>query len=53
LLDLPELSQEVKPQADVIKSLSKWMDELRIPDVTTGKLEQTNWSIAVKPYSIQ
>jgi hypothetical protein len=53
LLDLPDLPQEVKSQADVISSLSKWMDELRIPDVTTGKLEQTNWSIAVKPYSIQ
>jgi len=53
LLDLPDLPQEVKTQADVITSLSKWMDELRIPDVKTGKLEQTNWSIAVKPYSIQ
>jgi hypothetical protein len=53
LLDLPDLPQEVKTQAEVIQSLSKWMDELRIPDVKTGKLEQTNWSIAVKPYSIQ
>lgn len=53
LLDLPDLPQEVKTQADVISSLSKWMDELRIPDVKTGKLEQTNWSIAVKPYSIK
>jgi hypothetical protein len=53
LLDLPDLPQEVKTQADVISTLSKWMDELRIPDVKTGKLEQTNWSIAVKPYSIQ
>lgn len=53
LLDLPDLPQEVKNQADVISSLSKWMDELRIPDAKTGKLEQTNWSIAVKPYSIQ
>jgi hypothetical protein len=53
LLDLPDLPQGVHTQADVIKSLSKWMDELRIPDVNTGKLEQTNWSIAVKPYSIQ
>ena len=53
LLDLPDLPQEVKSQADVINSLSKWMDELRIPDLATGKLEQTNWSIAVKPYSIK
>jgi hypothetical protein len=53
LLDLPDLPQDVKTQADVIKSISKWMDELRIPDANTGKLEQTNWSIAVKPYSIQ
>jgi Domain of unknown function (DUF4384) len=53
LLDLPDLPQDVKTQADVISSLSKWMDELRIPDAKTGKLEQTNWSIAVKPYSIQ
>lgn len=53
LLDLPDLPQEVKTQADVISALSKWMDELRIPDVKTGKLEQTNWSIAVKPYSIK
>jgi hypothetical protein len=53
LLDLPDLPQEVKTQADVISTLSKWMDELRIPDVKTGKLEQTNWSIVVKPYSIK
>ena len=53
LLDLPDLPQEVKSQVDVITSLAKWMDELRIPDVKTGKLEKTNWSIAVKPYSIQ
>lgn len=53
LLDLPDLPQDVKTQADVISALSKWMDELRIPDATTGKLEQTNWSIAVKPYSIK
>ena len=53
LLDLPDLPQDVKTHADVISSLSKWMDELRIPDAKTGKLEQTNWSIAVKPYSIQ
>ncbi len=52
LLDLPDLPQGVKTQADVISSLSKWMDELRIPDAT-GKLVQTNWSIAVKPYSIK
>ena len=52
LLDLPDLPQNVKTQADVISALSKWMDELRIPDAT-GKLVQTNWSIAVKPYSIQ
>ena len=53
LLDLPDLPQDVKTHADVISSLTKWMDELRIPDAKTGKLEQTNWSIAVKPYSIQ
>jgi|SRR5579859_2314104 len=53
LLDLPDLPQDVKTQADIIKSLSKWMDDLRIPDANTGKLEQTNWSIAVKSYSIQ
>lgn len=53
LLDLPDLPQEVKSQVDVITSLAKWMDELRIPDAKTGKLEKTNWSIAVKPYSIQ
>jgi hypothetical protein len=52
LLDLPDLPQGVKTQADVISALSKWMDELRIPDAT-GKLVQTNWSIAVKPYSIK
>ena len=52
LLDLPDLPQDVKTQADVINALSKWMEELRIPDAT-GKLVQTNWSIAVKPYSIK
>lgn len=52
LLDLPDLPQGVKTQADVINALSKWMEDLRIPDAT-GKLVQTNWSIAVKPYSIQ
>jgi hypothetical protein len=53
LLDLPDLPQQVKTQAEVISALSKWMDELRIPDARTGKLEQTNWSIAIKPYSIK
>ena len=53
LLDLPDLSQENKTQGDVVNALAEWMDELRIPDVKTGKLEQTNWSIAVKSYSIQ
>jgi Domain of unknown function (DUF4384) len=53
LLDLPDLPHEVKSQADVISSLAKWMDQLRIPDTATGKLEQTNWSIAVKPYAIK
>jgi len=52
LLDLPDLPQGVKTQADVINTLSKWMENLRIPDAT-GKLVQTNWSISVKPYSIQ
>jgi Domain of unknown function (DUF4384) len=53
LLDLPDLPQGNKTQADVVHALAKWMDELRIPDVSTGKLQQTNWSLAVKPYSIQ
>jgi hypothetical protein len=53
LLDLPDLPQQVKTQAEVISALSKWMDELRIPDARTGKLEQTKWSIAIKPYSIK
>ena len=53
LLDLPDLPHEARSQADVISALSKWMDDLRIPDTSTGKLEQTKWSIVVKPYSIK
>ncbi len=53
LLDLPDLPQNVKTQADVITALSRWMDELRIPNASTGKLEQTDWSISVRPYSIK
>jgi hypothetical protein len=53
LLDLPDLPQRLDSEADVVTYLTKWTNELRIPDNATGKLGSNNWWFDVKSYVIK
>jgi hypothetical protein len=53
LLDLPDMPQRLDTEADVVNYLTKWTNDLRIPDAATGKLAASNWWFDVKSYAIK
>lgn len=52
ILDLPDVPQEIKDRSEILPYLSKWMNELRIPD-GESQLREAKWSLNAKPYTIQ
>jgi Domain of unknown function (DUF4384) len=53
IIDLPDNTQKQRSEAETISSLTRWTSELRVPDPGTGKLQPSNWSFDIKPYSIK
>jgi hypothetical protein len=53
ILDLPDLPQKLDTEADAIDYLTKWTNELRIPDVGNGSLQRSNWWFDIKSYAIK
>jgi hypothetical protein len=52
ILDLPD-TQKPRTEAETIDYLTEWTSGLRVPDPGTGKLQPSNWSFDIKPYSIK
>jgi Domain of unknown function (DUF4384) len=52
ILDLPD-TQRPRTEAETIGYLTGWTSGLRVPDPGTGKLQPSNWSFDIKPYSIK
>jgi hypothetical protein len=52
ILDLPD-TQKPRTEAETISYLTGWTSGLRVPDPGTGKLQPSNWSFDIKPYSIR
>jgi hypothetical protein len=52
LLDLPDDAQKPQTGTEAISTLMGWISALRVPNIDTGKLQPSNWSFDVKPYSI-
>lgn len=52
ILDLPD-TQKLRTEAETISYLTGWTSGLRVPDPGTGKLQPSNWSFDIKPYSIR
>jgi hypothetical protein len=52
MLDLPDVPPDIKDRSDMLAYLSKWINELRIPD-DGNQLHETRWSLNAKPYTIQ
>jgi Domain of unknown function (DUF4384) len=53
ILDLPDDARKPRTEAETIGYLTGWTSELRVPDPDTGKLQPSNWSFDIKPYSIR
>jgi hypothetical protein len=53
ILDLPDNAQKQRTEAETISYLAGWTNGLRVPDPGTGKLQPSNWSFAIKQYSIR
>jgi len=53
ILDLPDNAQKQRTEAETISYLAGWTSGLRVPDPGTGKLQPSNWSFAIKQYSIR
>jgi len=53
ILDLPDVSQKTRNEAETVRLLAEWTNQLRVPDPETGKLQQSNWSFDIKRYRIQ
>ncbi len=53
LLDLPDNAERPRTEAEIIGYLTDWTSGLRVPNSGTGKLQPSNWSFDIKPYSIQ
>jgi hypothetical protein len=53
ILDLPDNAQKKRTEAETISYLAGWTSGLRVPDPGTGKLQPSNWSFAIKQYSIK
>ena len=52
IIDLPDKVEKAQSAAETISNLTRWTSELRVPDHGTGKLQPSNWSFDIKPYSI-
>ena len=52
ILDLPDVTPDFKDRSEILPYLSKWMNELRIPDNGT-ELREAKWSLNAKSYIIQ
>jgi len=52
ILDLPDVPPDIKDKSEMLAYLSKWMNELRIPD-GTSQLREAKWSFNAKSYTIQ
>ena len=52
ILDLPDAPPDIKDKSDMLAFLSKWTNELRIPD-DGSQLRETRWSLNAKSYTIQ
>ena len=52
ILDLPDVPPGMKDKSDMLAFLSKWTNELRIPD-DASQLRETRWSLNAKSYTIQ
>lgn len=53
LLDLPDNAQTARTGAEAAGLLAGWTRQLRVPDGDGGKLQTSQWSFDVKPYSIE
>jgi Domain of unknown function (DUF4384) len=53
ILDLPDTSQKTRTEAETLNLLTEWTRQLRVPDLGTGKLQQSNWSFDIKRYLVQ
>jgi len=53
LLDLPDISEKTRTEAETLNVLTEWTRQLRVPDPATGKLQQSNWSFDIKRYLVQ
>jgi hypothetical protein len=53
LLDLPDDAQKLRTETETISYLAGWTSGLRVPDAGTGKMQPSNWSFDIKPYSIR
>jgi len=53
MLDLPDVPPEIAGQDEALNYLTKWANELRIPESTTNRLHEAKWSFDAKTYSIQ
>lgn len=52
MLDLPDVPLDATQGSDPLAYLSKWINELRIPD-DNSRLREARWSFNSKPYRIQ
>jgi Domain of unknown function (DUF4384) len=52
ILDLPDSGLQQGSGSEIISRLNRWMNELRVPDASSGKLQPSNWSFDIKTYSI-
>ncbi len=53
LLDLPDDAQKPRTETETVSYLAGWTSGLRVPDTGTGKMQPSNWSFDIKPYSIK
>ena len=53
IIDLPDSAQKLRTEAEIVGYLTRWTSELRVPDPATGKLQSSNWSFDIKPYTIR
>jgi hypothetical protein len=53
ILDLPDNAQKPRTEAETVSYLAGWTNALRVPEPGTGKLQPSNWSFAIKQYSIR
>jgi uncharacterized protein DUF4384 len=53
IIDLPDQVEKSQSAAETVASLVRWTRELRVPNPGSGKLQPSNWSFDIKPYSIR